>query len=193
MVRQATVAPCRMELIITQSENPRPTKRTKYRACDSCVTSKTRCDDVTADGCLVCRKRSRPCSLTESSLLDGRARGSPSVVEETAAELRGRLDMVEARAWEMEERLRAIETGSAHLTPHRAYSNQQSSSLGPTPLQPQMDPVEDVDLYATRLAGRHHAGLFDERLFSPIDVKGYPDAVQRGLVSAEQVDMAFQM
>jgi hypothetical protein len=182
-----------MELIITQADNPRPTKRTKYRACDSCVTSKTRCDDVTADGCLVCRRRNKPCSLTESATTDGRLRASPSVVEETAAELRNRLDVVEARAWEMEQRLRAVESSSAHVTPRTGHSIQQSSSTGPTPLQPQMDTVEDIDLHTTRLVGRHHAGLFDERLFSPIDVKGYPDAMQRGLVPADQVDMAFQV
>lgn len=192
MVRVVGPTSHMMELLTIQ-DNPRPTKRTKYRACDSCVTSKTRCDDVTVEGCLVCRKRNRPCSLTESSTTDGRARASPSIVEETAAELRGRLDMVEARAWEMEERLRAVETRSTHVTPQGSYSNQQSSSMGPTPLQPQLEAVEDVDLHMTRLVGRHHAGLFDERLFSPIDTKGYPDAVQRGLVSAEQVDMAFQM
>lgn len=42
---------------------PAPKRPKLFRACEACVSSKTRCEDVTPDGCGHCRRRRKQCSL----------------------------------------------------------------------------------------------------------------------------------
>lgn len=128
-------------------------------------------------------------------------RPSPSVapVDETTVELKKRVEVVEARSWDMEQRLQAVETSGSsrgQTTPQGVLvgplSGGMMGSVGPSPIT-QMEPVMDVETETSRLVGRTYMARFDERLFSPVDVRGFPDAVQRGLVSKDQVDMAFQL
>ncbi|KAL1407946.1 hypothetical protein Q8F55_004743 [Vanrija albida] len=49
----------------TEDSVPPAAKRQKlFRACAACVSSKTRCEDVTPEGCSLCRRRGKPCSLS---------------------------------------------------------------------------------------------------------------------------------
>ncbi|WRT63496.1 uncharacterized protein IL334_000401 [Kwoniella shivajii] len=49
---------------LTPPSSSRPSKRTRiYRACQYCVSGKTRCEDVQAEGCYLCRKKGKDCSL----------------------------------------------------------------------------------------------------------------------------------
>ncbi|WVF66284.1 hypothetical protein IAT40_001024 [Kwoniella sp. CBS 6097] len=46
------------------SSPERPAKRSKvFRACQACVTAKTRCEDVQLEGCYLCRRKRKECSL----------------------------------------------------------------------------------------------------------------------------------
>lgn len=123
-------------------------------------------------------------------------------------ELRSRLESVEARAWELEQRLSAVESTSGsvgshsnHITPQGAFTGHQGSQPGSNGITAmQMAPsalvepaVQDVEVETVRIGNRVFSARFDERLFSPVNVAGFPDAVKRGLVSLEQVEMAFQL
>ncbi|WVQ64668.1 uncharacterized protein L199_002835 [Kwoniella botswanensis] len=49
---------------ITPPPTNRAPKRTRvYRACQYCVSAKTRCEDVRIDGCFICRRKGKACSL----------------------------------------------------------------------------------------------------------------------------------
>ena len=127
------------------------------------------------------------------------------MLEETTVELRSRLESVEARAWDLEQRLAAVEStgGSApsrsnQITPQHTFMGHQGShadSTGITPLLPPtiVEPVQDVMVDTAQLINRMSRARFDERLFSPVNAAGFPDAIKRGLVSLDQVEMAFQL
>ncbi|OCF43753.1 hypothetical protein I317_02357 [Kwoniella heveanensis CBS 569] len=54
----------------SSSSPERPAKRSKvFRACQACVTAKTRCEDVQLEGCYLCRRKHKECSLRGISAL----------------------------------------------------------------------------------------------------------------------------
>jgi len=194
------------------------------------VASKTRCDDLQSTGCALCRKKNRHCSL-----IDDISRASADPMDEIR-ETRARLDTVEARAWDLELRVRQIESSSVtnSIQSVPAMETGSSFSLLQTPGQVDLFGVnveagpsgpehagrrggeddsgprtashigetsykkwdveeEEHDLAMIENMGQTQSWPFDERLYSMQSKKGFPDVIKRGLVSRNEVDMAFQL
>lgn len=174
-------------------------------------------------------------------------------VVQDGGETRARLDMVEARTWDLELRVRQIEVGATGNNPMGSgptptttttlsssgmipldsilngsisYPSQVQSTpddlgffgqhavAGPSriiasqldPIQERMDVIvgstggggaggreEEYDLRILDDMGSSQHWPWSENLFSLCGKKGYPDVVNRGLMSKAQVDMSFQL
>lgn len=57
---------CRHRADSQSEDDPNHKRRKIYRACEACVHSKTRCENVTPEGCSLCRRRKKECSLAEA-------------------------------------------------------------------------------------------------------------------------------
>lgn len=129
-------------------------------------------------GCLLCRKKGKPCSFAEHSL-------ERADVAQSSLELDGlqqRVDQLERYSRELETRLSMLEkplSASAVLPAVQAQDG-----------KPQ---VGYFALLQNLGEERASAWEFQERLFSATSLAGYTDVVARGLVTADQVDMAFQL
>ena len=116
------------------------------------MSSKTRCDDLQPTGCALCRKKNRYCSLIDES-----TRASVDPTEEIR-ETRSRLDTMEARTWELELRIRQIESTSmaSSMQSVPAMETGSSFSLLETPGQ--------IDLFGSNAdAGPSRTGNSDGR------------------------------
>ncbi|WVR03313.1 hypothetical protein IAU60_000304 [Kwoniella sp. DSM 27419] len=179
----------------------RPAKRSKvFRACQSCVSAKTRCEDVQPEGCYLCRRKGKDCSLRGISSVSEPSqhvgylpdpvslRPSPAWAQHDAdqAALLERLRAQEERSRDLEDRLHRME----HLS---------SSSSGPTPgFTPQVTMTHHRPSVAREGITRSplwngRAPTFDERLFLNIFPAAYPDVVALGYLTRSQMDMAFQL
>lgn len=172
---------------ISCDDEPGPSKRQKvYRACLACVNSKTRCEDVSPrDGCLRCRSKSKSCSLVmpemrpqppQTHTVDASARNRLTEMEAEWQALRQRLDRLE-RDISTRPTLTTIPSGSI------SHVNTPSSSAA-------VRPVGIHEIYTTN---HWESVAMTERVFNVASDLGYPDPVSRGIVSAEEMEMAFHL
>jgi hypothetical protein len=164
-----------------------PSKRQKvYRACLGCVNSKTRCEDVLPrDGCLRCRSKGVSCSLIES--VNGDELG-----EKNDDEIRTRLDSMEEGWRSLDVKLDRLEQ-YIHSIPSAPTSS--SANNLPTPGRvPILTPIpRPVDIHALFTTIHWHSVAVTERVFTVSSDLGYPDPVLRGLVTLDQMEMAFHL
>jgi len=164
-----------------------PSKRQKvYRACLACVNSKTRCEDVSPrDGCLRCRSKSKSCSLVMPEIqpqprsvhtVDDTTRTRLSEMEAEWQVLRQRLDRLEHDLFTRPS-LATIPSGSA------THANTPSSSA----------PVRPVGIHEIYTTLHWQSVALTERVFNVASDLGYPDPVVRGIVSAEEMELAFHL
>ncbi|CAK9784752.1 hypothetical protein CC85DRAFT_285226 [Cutaneotrichosporon oleaginosum] len=180
-----------------RSRSPSPRKRPKiFRACAACVSSKTRCEDVTSGGCALCRRRGKPCSLSAvvggfdnnlsgvstpapvSAAAVGRSAGSSADEDVRArlADAEARLARTERALADLEARVSGAGTstsGSYH--PHYRIPEEERHVLFAGPLR----------LSALQLEGH------DETLWSVACTRAYPDPVGRGLLSPAEAELAW--
>lgn len=168
----------------TSQDEAGPSKRQKvYRACLACVNSKTRCEDVVPrDGCLRCRSKNKICSLVQAEVERSTSRsrapdeedcGRLTAMEEGWIVLRRRLDRLEQQTYS-----------------HRALPAMASSSSNIITPATTPRPVDIHQLFTTL---NWHSIPMTERVFTVASDLGYPDPVARGLVSADQMEMAFHL
>jgi hypothetical protein len=167
----------------TSHDGAGPSKKQKvYRACLACVNSKTRCEDVVPrDGCLRCRTKNKTCSLVHAE------------VERSASRSRAPDDEGYGRIAAMEEgwnllhqRLDRLEQSMSFRPPLPA-TNSASNLITPTATP------RPVDIHKMFTTLNWHSVPMTERIFTVASDLGYPDPVARGLVSAEQMEMAFHL
>lgn len=174
-----------------RDSQPPPKRPRIYRACLPCVSSKTRCQDVTTAGCYRCRTKHLQCSLLEGAIEPGpSSHGLNGASDGEVDELRLRLAQVEATSRELQARVRQLEERPALTRPHSAHQIPTHSSV-----------VQTVDTPATggnltRMLSWTVVApdfVFDERLLCISDLQTPLDPVAQGLVSKAQMDMSFHM
>jgi hypothetical protein len=174
-----------------RDSQPPPKRPRIYRACLPCVSSKTRCQDVTTAGCYRCRTKHLQCSLLEGAIEPGPSTQGLNVTSDGEVdELRFRLAQVEATSRELQARVRQLEERPALTRPHSAHQIPTHSSV-----------VQTVDTPATggnltRMLSWTVVApdfVFDERLLCISDLQTPLDPVAQGLVSKAQMDMSFHM
>ena len=167
----------------TSQSGAGPSKKQKvYRACLACVNSKTRCEDVAPqDGCLRCRTKNKNCSLVQAE------------AERSASRSRAP-DEAEC------SRLSAMEEGSNRL--HQRLDRLEQNMYSRPPLPPTISTSSIVTPAATPRPVDIHKMFttldwywvpMTERIFTVASDLGYPDPVTRGLMSVEQMEMAFHL
>ncbi|ORY24448.1 hypothetical protein BCR39DRAFT_546624 [Naematelia encephala] len=170
------------------SEDIRPSKQPRiFRACDNCVSAKTRCEEVTPSGCRLCRRKGRICSLSGTVAPDWTRRGYDEVEVD---ELRRHVEATEKRCAHMEKRYAVLEEQL-----HRLHTHLSTLSIPPIP----STVVHSIDTptYASNpILDSFPASWrlqFGEALFGVSHPStSYPDVTARRLLSDEEVDMAFQ-
>ncbi|KAL7420642.1 hypothetical protein Q5752_004593 [Cryptotrichosporon argae] len=173
-----------------------------FRACQQCVSAKTRCEEVKPGGCRGCRKKNKECSLAGTVLASDSRRSSDRLGHGHGSGFRqghGSLDgMLAQRVGEAEERAAVLESRVAVLERqvlHQTLAT-PAAGAGATPVEtphvnlvdvpvrhPLFDPILSV-----RVSDNSSATFFGAYGDEP-----YPDPVALGLVSQDQVDMAFQL
>lgn len=153
------------------------------RACRNCIKSKTRCEEfVPAEGCYRCRKRHDRCSFLDSP--------PDTPAPNVPPDIRDKLDHMEG----LESRIERLEAALLQAQGQVASAVNESPSLSNhSPVEVLKVPCRPSHKGVLPLWTADHPMSFDERMFSTADVTGYPDVVGAGLVTREQVDMAFQM
>lgn len=151
-------------------------------------------------GCFRCRKRQDHCSFLESP---------PSPIGRSVGqlpEIQHKLDSVN----ELSDRVARLEHALmlAQHSPATGLANDAPQSLSGPLTGPSMHPsTPGVSNHSITLHGSNarttrtsqgalwaeDAPSFDERVFCTVGETGYLDPVQGGLVTREQVDLAFQM
>jgi hypothetical protein len=173
------------------SDEPVAKRQKVYRACLGCVNSKTRCEDVTPEGCLRCRNKRKDCSLIESGIdLPNSTYPGPPF----AAELEARMEAAEKgcnllsnRVERLERALRSTATDDHPSVPHPGST--YTPALTPA-LTPIARPVGVSALFTARMWTRVP---LSEAIFNLSTEEGYPDPVSKGLVTLEQMEMAFHL
>lgn len=168
------------------SDEPSAKRQKVYRACLGCVNSKTRCEDVRAEGCLRCRTKRKDCSLIDNGV-DLRRSTDP---EPLVAELEARMEATE-EGWRMlSRRVETLERG-----PYSTGNAPSGSSLtvpqAPTPsITPSHRPIGVSPMFS---ALNWSQMPLSETIFNVSSIDGYPDPVDRGLVTMEQMEMSFHL
>jgi hypothetical protein len=165
----------------TSCDDAGPSKRQKvYRACLACVNSKTRCEDVLPrDGCLRCRNKSKLCSLVEASV-------PQPVGDWHEDDLRARLDRME-EAW----RSTNNKVDRLEQYTHSLPVTQPSSSTTQMPTPVALHPTRPVGIHELFTTIHWHSIAITERVYNVSSGLGYPDPVLRGIVTEDQMEMAF--
>ena len=167
----------------TSQSGAGPSKKQKvYRACLACVNSKTRCEDVAPqDGCLRCRTKKKACSLVHAEAERSASRShAPDEAEYS------RLAAME-EGWNLlHQRLDRLEQNMYARPPlpsTTSTNNIVTPAATPRP----------VDIHKIFTTLHWQSVPMTERIFTLASDLGYPDPVTRGLVSAEQMEMAFHL
>lgn len=162
-----------------------PSKRQKvYRACLACVNSKTRCEDVVRrKGCLRCRDKRKSCSLVQ-------AETEPTVGgSHTSGAVEDRRILAMEDGWNLlQQRMDRLEQ-NMYARPTMPDTISNSNIVTPSSIAPSR-PLEIHKLFTTLY---WHSVPITERIFTLASDGGYPDPVARGLVTLEQMEMAFHL
>ena len=171
------------------SEDPSAKRQKVYRACLGCVSSKTRCEDVRLEGCLRCRTKRKDCSLVESGAAD--LRQTSTDPGPFAAELESRIEATE-EGWRMlSRRVDTLERG-LYATAN-APSGTSTSGLVQAPT-PSLTPVPRPIGVSPMFQALNWSQLpLSETIFNLSSEDGFPDPVARGVVTMEQMEMAFHL
>jgi hypothetical protein len=167
----------------TSHDGAGPSKKQKvYRACLACVNSKTRCEDVEPrDGCLRCRTKNKTCSLVQREAVRSASRSRAPDDEEYSR------TVAMEEGWNLlHQRLDRLEQNvysRPPLPPTTSTSNIVTPAATPRP----------VDIHKIFTTLNWHSIPMTERIFTVASDLGYPDPVARGLLSAEQMEMAFHL
>ena len=111
-----------------EDDSPRLASRKRYRACETCASAKTRCDDVRSDGCLECRRRNRQCSIVHA--ISERARVTALDGDHTSSFSSSPSSNVEHRLSLLESQISSLRD---EICP--SYDSSRHSSL-PFPIRP---------------------------------------------------------
>jgi hypothetical protein len=144
---------------------------------------------VTADGCLLCRRKHKTCSLAEAVQADN------TQDEDTKEVLKAKLEVLEARAWDLELRMRQVEASQTPSGPptNPPMATASSSHATPAGLVYGANNIHDLDLEVQMHEWKGYTWTFNERMFSVTKSSGYPDVIKMGLIPREQAEMAFQL
>lgn len=171
------------------SEDGHPRKRPKiYRACRTCVSSKTRCEDIQIEGCMLCRKRGKSCSLAVSTSQHPLSQANGRTPSTQVGDLQEPVYALHDRVQYLEERLRQLEEPLNPLLAERRSVIPMHDME--TPLPAPRHPVENPLLQPRSFA---NAIRFDESMFCSSNSASYPNIIARGYISQEKVDGAFQL
>jgi hypothetical protein len=181
----------------TSHDEPGPSKRQKvYRACLACVNSKTRCEDVLPrDGCLRCRSKSKSCSLIRPEPHSPRSQPHESETATTVrlAEMEAEWNVLRQRLDRLENDMsaRPLMTTMPSVRPPMitmpsdsvTHLNTPASYASPRPL----------GIHAIFTTLQWQSIALTERVFNVSSDLGYPDPVSRGIVSSEEMELAFHL
>ncbi|WVW81625.1 hypothetical protein I302_103620 [Kwoniella bestiolae CBS 10118] len=172
---------------ITPPPPARPTKRTRvYRACQYCVSAKTRCEDVRPEGCFICRRKGKVCSLAGLSSAETNGNGA----HEPNDDLSEKVQRQEERYRVLEERFNALE----HAFTNRDEATPKGSVRSNLEHAPTPSRYYTKTSHPLLLQSWHGSTpMFDENLFNPTDPDSLPDVVELGLISRPQLEMGFQL
>lgn len=169
----------------TSQDDAGPSKKQKvYRACLACVNSKTRCEDVIPrDGCLRCRSKNKACSLVreEAERSASHSRPPEAVEDRRIAAMEEGWNVMHQRLDRLEQNLYTRPT----LPATTSASNIPTPSATPIP--------RPVEIHKIFTSIHWYSVPINERIFTVASDRGYPDPVARGLVSSEQMEMAFHL
>jgi len=169
----------------TSQDGATSSKRQKvYRACLACVNSKTRCEDVIPrDGCLRCRSKSKICSLIQAD-----TERSQSISRAPVSEDNRRIAEMEEGLSLLHERMDRLEQ-SLFARPTLPASNSASNIVTPSA----MSISRPIDVHRIFTTLHWHSVAITERIFTVASDLGYPNPVSRGLVTSDQMEMAFHL
>lgn len=172
---------------------PTPKRPKLFRACEACVNSKTRCEDVTPEGCGHCRRRRKQCSLqaivgayaaTPERFGTPSSEHKPHAAGEDVGALRARLAETEAR-------LASLERMARHPPPPPSYHFSPQHAGPSTPRQFGNPPPEPRLMNgALQLATMYHQVQHEETLFTAASTRPYRSPTSVGL-SPDQIEMAW--
>jgi hypothetical protein len=180
-------------------------RRKVYRACIGCVSSKTRCEDVTSQGCLRCKTKSKLCSLVEDTstvvpheplgFADiNRGRNEVDAIPQSAmTTILEKLESMDAAWNSVSQRLSLVEGSLAKLasqSPADIHHPSYASSSTAMPTQQIYRPISKTALGTAADCRGIHA---PEEFSTLVATEQFPDVVRRGLLTTDQVDVAFQL
>jgi hypothetical protein len=163
-------------------------------------------------GCLRCRTKSKDCSLTLDTSMNGQGTmqgssaggwngsaygqypGGQGLEQAGIAEVGKKLEAID-EAWRLvSQRLGLIEEHILNISAQTSqtattHTNAPTTSLNPVP-QPLHRPISGSVLNTSKDARDVHVS---EQVSTLVAMEEFPDVVKRGIFTAEQVEMAFQM
>lgn len=175
---------------------PAPKKPKLFRACEACVNSKTRCEDVTPEGCGHCRRRRKQCSLQAivgAYVAPSEERYGTPGSEHHAAGAGEDVRALRSRLAETEARLASLERMSRHPPPPPSYHYSPGQPGPATPRTANFNnaPAEPRLMHgALQLASMYHQVQHDETLFSAASTRPYRSPTSVGL-TPDQIEMAW--
>jgi hypothetical protein len=163
-----------------------PRKRTRVdRACQSCIISKIRCQEVTPTGCLRCRQRVIPCSLLlpeSTPTRDPNAHHGILELSNTIADLSRRLESLE----------RALKQGTSTTLGSGWNAGAGAGlELGRMSTETRLRAVAGHATFGNS-SNRYIPDLLEKFISTARDDR-FPDIFKEGIVTVDQVEMGFQM
>jgi hypothetical protein len=165
-------------------------KRTRVdRACQSCITSKVRCQELLSTGCLRCRERGSGCSLavpetTTTTPIYNEVTNSQNPADDPQTIIR-----------DLTSRVQALE----HFISSQTHSHLQSGlhkSSADQAVSTRYETLRSIGRNKydspTAFGGEHVPDLLEGYLTTATQ-DGYPDLVKEGFMTLDQVEMAFQL
>ncbi|WWD05978.1 hypothetical protein V865_004063 [Kwoniella europaea PYCC6329] len=196
---------------ITPPSTNRAPKRTRvYRACQYCVSAKTRCEDVRIDGCFICRRKGKSCSLAglnssahSSGSHDGNADKDTNGIENGQGDLLEKIEGQEERYKQLEARFNQLEQRFISEHSRQVHDAQTSKSILNGHGHDDYHLDDHLPLPSKYLTKTSHPLLpqswhglipvFDENLLNATDPNSLPDVVTSGLINKTQLEMGFQL
>lgn len=180
-------------------------RRKVYRACIGCVTSKTRCEDVTSQGCLRCKTKNKVCSLVQDTsnavpqeplAFSHSNRGwneGNDIPQSVMTTILQKLESMDAAWNSVSQRLSLVEDSLAKIasrSPSDIGQTARTSISSTVPMQTIYRPISNSTLSVATDSRAIHA---PEEFSTLVAMDQFPDVIKRGLMTLDQVDMSFQL
>ncbi|RXK37327.1 hypothetical protein M231_05393 [Tremella mesenterica] len=192
-------------------DSGRPLKRPKvFKACDNCVSAKTRCEELTDQGCRRCRQRSKACSLIYEIQVEPDSYPSHKQPQHdhvdhiTLSDQTKRIESLENRISQLEAVQLIITTPVNDPTVRTSASTsingkdgEREKGKGDRMEEMKRRGLKDIkdqmekNAFMNRWDDFKHM-WFQEGIFGFAAENGYPNVISLGLINEEQVEMYCQ-